>query len=214
MEVFTTLVTAALAFTATNVDDIVLLTLYFGSLSEALRPVHIVVGQYLGFALLVALSLLGVLGALVVPQQYIGFLGVLPILLGVLAFVRRGDDDDDEGVLERVTGAAGKGGRGLLAPQTFAVAGVTAANGSDNLSIYIPLFASTPRAETLVIVLVFFVLVAVWCLLGARLARVPFVARTISKYGAVLVPFVLIGLGVFILVETGALGVLLSLVAR
>ena len=62
-------------------------------------------GQYLGFALLVAVSLLGVLGALVAPREYIGFLGVLPIVLGVLAWARQGDDED-EGVLERVMGTA------------------------------------------------------------------------------------------------------------
>lgn len=209
MSLLTTTLTATFAFAATNIDDIVLLTLFFGSSSASLRPRHIVAGQYLGFALLVALSLFGVLGALVVPREYIGFLGILPIILGVLAWVRRGDDDD-EGVLERVTGAGRGPSRGLLAPQTLAVAGVTAANGSDNLSVYIPLFASTPSRQIIVTVLVFFALVAVWCFLGFRLARVPLVARTISRFGGVLVPFVLIGLGLFILYETGALAVLLN----
>ena len=51
----------------------------------ALGRRHIVVGQYLGFALLVVLSLPGFLGGLLLPRSWIGLLGVVPILR------RRGD---------------------------------------------------------------------------------------------------------------------------
>ena len=64
----TAIVTAALAFAATNIDDIVLLTMWFGSAGGILRGRHIVAGQYVGFAVLVAVSLLGALGALLVPR--------------------------------------------------------------------------------------------------------------------------------------------------
>lgn len=203
-----TLVTAALAFAATNIDDIVLLTMWFSSVGGSLRGRHIVAGQYAGFAVLVAVSLLGALGALLVPQEYIGFLGFLPIALGVLA-LRGGEEDEEESVMERISGASRGGGGGVFAPPTWAVAGVTIANGSDNLSVYVPLFASTPPAQLGVMTLVFFALVAVWCFAGARLARVPAVARTIGRYGNLLVPLVLFGLGAFILWESGALGLML-----
>lgn len=211
MTLLATLVTAALAFAATNIDDIVLLTMWFGSTSGSLRGRHIVAGQYVGFAVLVAVSLLGALGALLVPQEYIGFLGFLPILLGILA-LRGGEEDEEEGVMERISGASRGGGGGVFAAPTWAVAGVTIANGSDNLSVYVPLFASTPPAQLGVMALVFFTLVAVWCFAGARLARVPTVARAISRYGNLLVPLVLFGLGAFILWESGALGLMLRAV--
>lgn len=199
--------TAALAFAATNIDDIVLLTMWFGAAGGSLRGRHIVAGQYFGFAVLVAVSLLGALGALLVPQEYIGFLGFLPILLGILA-LRGSEEDEEESVMDRISGVGGSGG-GVFAAPTWAVAGVTIANGSDNLSVYVPLFASTSPAQLGVMALVFFALVAVWCFAGARLAGVPAVARAISRYGNVLVPLVLFGLGAFILWESGALGVML-----
>lgn len=205
----TTIVTALLAFAATNIDDILLLTMWFGSAGGSLQGRHIVAGQYLGFAALVAVSLLGALGALLLPREYIGFLGFLPIALGILALRRGGEDEEEEGVMQRISGASGSRGGGLFAPPTWTVAAVTIANGADNLSVYVPLFAATPPTQLGVMVLVFFALVAVWCFAGARLAELPAVARTISRYGDVLVPFVLLGLGAFILWESGALGVML-----
>ncbi len=47
--------------------------------------------------------------------------------------------------------------------QTYSVAAITIANGSDNLGIYMPLFANTVFSELLVIIGVFLVLVGVCC---------------------------------------------------
>jgi cadmium resistance protein CadD (predicted permease) len=47
-----------------------------------------VIGQYLGIGLLVAISTLGSLLALVVPQYIIGLLGLVPIAIGVIRLVQ------------------------------------------------------------------------------------------------------------------------------
>ena len=54
---------------------------------EAIRPRHIVTGQYLGFTALLAISLLGFLGGLVVPRAWIGLLGLAPNRIGVKKFL-------------------------------------------------------------------------------------------------------------------------------
>ncbi|MBD0301701.1 MAG: cadmium resistance transporter, partial [Tolypothrix sp. T3-bin4] len=41
------------AFVATNIDDLVILLLFFAQVNSAFRRWHIVVGQYLGFTALV-----------------------------------------------------------------------------------------------------------------------------------------------------------------
>jgi cadmium resistance protein CadD (predicted permease) len=60
-------ITGVAAFAATNVDDIFILMLFFSQVGGEFRNRHVVLGQYLGFATLVALSVLGSLGVLVVP---------------------------------------------------------------------------------------------------------------------------------------------------
>jgi cadmium resistance protein CadD (predicted permease) len=59
-----------------------------------------------------------------------------------------------------------------------------------------------------VILVIFFLMVGVWCVLGYSLTRQPAVARVLTRYGHVLVPLVLIGLGVYILIESETLTLL------
>ena len=50
-----------------------------------------------------------------------------------------------------------------VAANAFAVAGVTIANGADNIAVYTPTFRTIGAADTAVTIAVFTVLVAVWC---------------------------------------------------
>ncbi len=81
---------------------------------------------------------------------------------------------------------------------------MTFANGGDNIGIYVPLFASVGYASMGVIILVFFALVAAWCYVGYKVGGHPTVAEKIDRYGHIIVPFVLIGLGIYILLENGS----------
>ena len=54
----------------------------------------------------------------------------------------------------------------------------------------------------------FWLLVGVWCSLGYVMTHHPLVARVLTRYNPLMVPFVLIGLGMYILVESGTLGLL------
>jgi len=94
---------------------------------------------------------------------------------------------------------------GLLSPQAYSVAAVTFANGGDNVGIYVPLFASATWESLLVILGVFFSMVGVWCYTAYRLVQLPAIADALSRYGNYLVPFVLIGLGILILIDSHTL---------
>jgi cadmium resistance protein CadD (predicted permease) len=69
------------AFVATNIDDIFVLMMFFSSLTFPVRQV--VLGQYIGIGLLIAISALGSLISLVVPTYIIGLMGIIPIVIGV-----------------------------------------------------------------------------------------------------------------------------------
>lgn len=65
-----------------------------------------------------------------------------------------------------------------------------------------PLFASSNIESFLVILSVLFLLLGVWCYVTYKLSRQRAIADVIIRYGNTLVPFVLIGLGVFIVLES------------
>ena len=88
-----TIFAADALFVVTNLDDIVLLTVLHAGADRAGRR-SILAGQALGVAILTALSILGARGAALIPERYIGLLGVLPILLGVRAIFDRDEADD------------------------------------------------------------------------------------------------------------------------
>lgn len=147
------------ALVATNIDDILVLMMFFGQRESGFQPRHIVIGQYLGFGALVALSVLGFLGTLVIPQEWVGVLGFLPIALGLrklwqLKKITPSPPPAAEplSVKERrhKVGAPSR----FLNPQILGVAAVTFANGGDNIAIYVPLFAGAGLYQTAVIITV------------------------------------------------------------
>jgi len=199
-----TIAAAAGLFVATNIDDIVVLTVLFAVAARGtsqLRGWQIVAGQYLGLITLIAVSFLAALGLTIVPDEWVGLLGLIPLAIGVLALARtlrgKGDDDEAESALKAV---------GLLG-----VAGITIANGGDNIAIYTPVFRTMPTADTLITIAVFLVLLAAWCLLARAIGTNEKVTEALEKVEHWLVPVVFIGLGVFILFESGTLAHIASL---
>ncbi|BCL12781.1 cadmium resistance transporter [Micromonospora sagamiensis] len=187
---------AAVVFAATNVDDIVVLTVLFVAARATGRPRRwqIVAGQYAGIAALVAAAVVVAAGLLVVPEPWTGLLGLLPVALGVRALLRR-DADEAAAVVGGVAG----------------VAGVTIANGADNIAVYVPVFRTLAPAEALVFLLVFVAGVGLWCLAGARLGGHPRVVRLVERAGHWLVPVIFVAIGVVILAGSGVVGHLVDL---
>lgn len=208
-ELVTAIPTGLAAFTATNIDDIVILTLFFSQVNKTFRSRHIYIGQYLGFAVLVIASLTGFFGGLVVPSNWIGLLGLMPIATGLSRLLNKESDSD----VESETVVAEKSARlhwsrfanaSFISPQTYSVAAVTIANGSDNIGIYMPLFANSTWESLLIILGIFFSLVGVWCYAAYTLTRLPAINQVITPHSNALVPFVLIALGAYIVWESGA----------
>lgn len=199
-----TIITAVLTFLATNIDDLFILMIFFSQNGHEFRRHHVIAGQYLGFVVLVAISLLGFAGSFIIPQELIGILGVLPIVIGIRKFWETVQQNK---AVERTTPpqASASSLGALLHPKTYTVAAVTFANGGDNIGIYTPLFASIDLPNLIVTLTIFFLFVLLWCLLGSLLTRQRQIAALLSRSGQRIVPVVLIGLGIFILFENGTL---------
>jgi cadmium resistance protein CadD (predicted permease) len=168
-------------FAATNIDDAFLLTLFFARRIPARR---IVAGQYLGFAAIVGVSLVGAWAALKIPYRWVHFLGILPLAIGIkhLLSARRTD-------------------AGQLRPSKESAASIalfTLSNGADNIGVYVPFFV-IGRAQLWLILVAYASLVGVWCLVGRWLGRRPVILRLVDRWGHWAVPLIFITLGVYTL---------------
>lgn len=183
---------AFVTFAATNIDDLVILTLLFGAGNPAPR---VFLGQYLGFGAIVALSALTGIGVQTLPHEWVGLLGLTPLFLGIRGLVRlwRNQEDDDEP-------------KGLQS--WWSIAAVTLANGGDNIGVYAPMFSRLPAVQIAITVTVYLVLVAAWCLLARAFVRQPHIARVFERWGARVAPFVFLALGVEILLSANSLSLL------
>jgi cadmium resistance protein CadD (predicted permease) len=79
------------------------------------------------------------------------------------------------------------------------IALITFSNGGDNIGIYTPLFAVSDAKRVFTFIAIFYVLIAIWCAVGYLLTRHRVVAIGMQKYGYRIVPFVFIGIGLYIL---------------
>lgn len=202
-----TVLAAAGVFAGTNVDDIIVLTVLFLSAraSGRPRPWHIWLGQYAGIAVLVAVSALAALGLTLVPDGWVGLLGLVPIALGargLIAATRNGDNESPAvaGNTPPVTGNTPP-----VTGNALAVAGVTIANGADNIAVYTPMFRTLGVAGSVTVTLVFAILVAVWCAAASWLGSHRRIIELAGRYGHWLVPLVFITIGLVILLESGVL---------
>ncbi len=152
----TTIISSFMAFTATNIDDIFILLVLFSQVKTGvikkegrtvrektkMKELYIVIGQYLGFSVITFLSIIGSLSSFFIPVSWIGLLGFVPIYMGVKGILSHRSYKRNE-VIDNVSGSI------------FKVALITLANGADNISIYIPMFASQNLKTNIVTLVIF-----------------------------------------------------------
>jgi cadmium resistance protein CadD (predicted permease) len=189
-------VASFVAFVATTVDDLIIVTAFFtaGRVTGRPRPLTVVTGQYVGFGLIVGISLATALGLHAVPDRWVGLLGFVPIGFGVWGLWQLRATDEAS--------------RPVLATTVTGIAAVTFSNGGDNIGVFTPLFRSLPIGGAILTASGFMALVGVWCLLGALLGRHRLVVATLGRISHWLVPVVFIAIGVLILVTSDALTII------
>lgn len=177
------------AFVATNIDDTFVLILLFSIPSLLTR--NVIIGQFLGIVLLVVISSSAALLALAIPAFVIGLMGFIPIIIGI----------------KRLTNFRGK-------PETIqamkkeylsflSVTAITISNGGDDIGVFTPLFAKyNTVAEVSVLISIFLIMTGIWCIVTFYFIRHPFVASRINVLSNAVTPFVLIGIGVYIIIDS------------
>lgn len=268
------IVTAFVSFASTNIDDLFVLIVFFSQIGEQMQKRHIIIGQYLGIATLLFFSVLGSVGLNLIPQQYTGLLGIVPILLGIKEWLKFKKEkkvatnsvneimsempdviadssiiinlDNNVVKVENIIESEAKNLTAeregyifesniptdinneatqvqdikrekiktiltrLVHPAVLNVSLVTIANGADNIGVYIPLFTRLNTLELIMTIVIFLILIAVWCFISERLTNLPSIKYSIKKYKNIIVPVIFILIGVFILVESDFFTMLFS----
>lgn len=184
-------------FLVTNIDDIIVLSLFFArGAGRRGTTARIVAGQYLGFGAILLASLTVTFGAgLFLPDGAIPYFGLIPLLLGVYTAwqVWRHGDNDEDTVADKPISA-------------LTVAAVTFANGGDNIGVYVPVFLTVGTGAVVTYCVVFMALVVVLVLTAKFIATRKPIAEVLERWEHILFPLVLIVLGLVILIDGGAFG--------
>jgi cadmium resistance protein CadD (predicted permease) len=183
-----TAIIASVAFAATNIDDVFVLLAFFANRNAKDRDV--VVGSYIGMAVLVVAALLLAAVCIALIPNDLGVLGALPVLVGLRQLWAAWSG----GGGEQIDIPAGAGSFEVIE----LVALRTVANGADNVAVYIPLFAGQSRAAEILTCVVFAVLIAVWCVGAGWMAEGSALEAQVRRWGRWITPIVLIALGIFI----------------
>jgi cadmium resistance protein CadD (predicted permease) len=173
------------AFASTNVDNLLLLVSWMvaGGLSRR----SLFGGYLLGMLAVLALAVVVGLAGYLFPLEYLGYLGIIPIFVGVKSLLARQPE-----VVES----------SALSGSTYAVAATQLSNGVDTVLIFAPLLADSLLEFDAVIALLFLLMIPLWFglaqLLCRHVERIPGVARV----GRWLAPAVMIMVGFYILSNT------------
>lgn len=179
------------AFASTNTDNLLLIAVLLGRKSQ--RPSAVLIGYVIAVAIIAVAGLVAARLADAVPGGYLGYLGIIPLAMGLVRLYR-----SLGGVASPGDDSARPTGVGILA-----VAALMLSNGSDTLAVLLTLFAETPEPLTYVLAATIVVAACLWFALARWLAGHAWVAARIERLERWLVPLLLIGLGLYILMDTG-----------
>jgi cadmium resistance protein CadD (predicted permease) len=129
-------------------------------------------------------------------------LGFVPLSIGIKQLFSSENDQEIQEVTLDFTSPKRRSLLTRIPSQTYHVAAVTVANGGDNIGIYVSLFANNSPMQVLIIVVVFYMMVGIWCALAYFLITHPQIAKIVTNYGHKISPFIYIILGVYILWES------------
>ena len=191
LDVVLVLGVAAGAFMATNLDNLVLLIALFGRYSD--RRYEVMLGYLAGMSIIAAATYYVGKLAGSVPVQYLGLLGVIPVLIGLVAIVSL---FRNKGVVHDpvVPGAGSTAITATLLAQL--------GNSADTIITYGVLFSDSNDLADHVVLAAFCGMALLFVLIAYQALRHPWLSRPVELYGHYVTPLILITVGLYILSNT------------
>ncbi|MBW2426259.1 MAG: cadmium resistance transporter [Deltaproteobacteria bacterium] len=191
IDALTALGLVATSFAATNVDNLALLVGWI--LGRQASPRQLFAAHMLGMLTLLGLAFVFGRGADLFPVEAVGYLGVIPIGLGLkgLFDLARRETFDEAAPLAQDRH-----------PRVLSIAATQVANGADTVLVFGPLFADSARGIDLVLLGGFLGMAMIWLGLARLLARHAARVRFVERLAPFVAPIFLILVGVYILLDT------------
>jgi len=182
------------SFVATNIDNLLILVILLGA--NYRRRSAVLLGFIGSATVVICVSALGIAVESVVGANFIGYLGVVPLLLGLHMFYqpRAGKHVDDEKYESPTNSTEPK-----IWLSTFVL---LFSNSGDSVAVFLPLLAESGRSALPVIVAAYLLTALAWAGLSYAISGQQDLARRIEYRAEKIVPWIMIAVGSYILMDT------------
>ncbi|MBF0812806.1 cadmium transporter [Staphylococcus xylosus] len=201
-----TIITAIILYTATAVDLLVILLIFFARANTRKEYRDIYIGQYLGSLALIIISLFLAFVLNYVPEKWIlGLLGLIPIYLGVRVAIS-GDCEGEERAKRELNEKGLSKLVGIVALVTIASC------GADNVGLFVPYFITLNTVELITTLIIFIILILLLVFSAQLLSKIPGIGEVIERFNRWIMAVIYIGLGLFIIIENETIQTIYNLI--
>ena len=201
-----TIIAGVVTYWSTAIDLLIILMLFFAKVKDKKGVRDIYIGQFLGSGLLILVSLFFAVILHYVPdKRLLGFLGIIPVFLGIKALIL-GDSDGEKMANEKLKDT---NQNNLIKTLIF----ITIVScGADNVGLFVPYFISLTLPKLLITLLVFLIMIFLLVFIAQKSVSIPTVGTVLEKYSRWFIGIVYIFIGGSVLIENGSIQLFVNLI--
>ena len=201
-----TIIAGVVTYWSTAIDLLIILMLFFAKVKDKKGVRDIYIGQFLGSGLLILVSLFFAVILHYVPdKRLLGFLGIIPVFLGIKALIL-GDSDGEKMANEKLKDT---NQNNLIKTLIF----ITIVSCSaDNVGLFVPYFISLTLPKLLITLLVFLIMIFLLVFIAQKSVSIPTVGTVLEKYSRWFIGIVYIFIGGSVLIENGSIQLFVNLI--
>ena len=201
-----TIIAGVVTYWSTAIDLLIILMLFFAKVKDKKGVRDIYIGQFLGSGLLILVSLFFAVILHYVPdKRLLGFLGIIPVFLGIKALIL-GDSDGEKMANEKLKDT---NQNNLIKTLIF----ITIVScGADNVGLFVPYFISLALPKLLITLIVFLIMIFLLVFIAQKSVSIPTVGTVLEKYSRWFIGIVYIFIGGSVLIENGLIQLFINLI--
>ena len=201
-----TIIAGVVTYWSTAIDLLIILMLFFAKIKDKKGVRDIYIGQFLGSGLLILVSLFFAVILHYVPdKRLLGFLGIIPVFLGIKALIL-GDSDGEKMANEKLKDT---NQNNLIKTLIF----ITIVScGADNVGLFVPYFISLALPKLLITLVVFLIMIFLLVFIAQKSVSIPIVGTVLEKYSRWFIGIVYIFIGGSVLIENGSIQLFVNLI--
>lgn len=195
IEILIIIAVTAVTYIGTNLDNLILLVAMYSRYER--HPGVVTAGYFAGMVLIGAISMLiGEVGDFI-PLAYLGFLGVIPMLMGVFSLLKLFRNTNP---VETNGAVAGSTGPAVF----FTLITTQLSNSADSIIAFSVLLADSSDRSDYMIAPAFLGMVGIFAGVAYYSLKHRKLSRFLDHYGQYVTPFILILVGLYIISNTAS----------